>query len=129
MPRPRSRHQRSEKIDWGSRPVRGVSGSTYLEDVAEKTKVKKTLRPESLASLKGFASQLKDGACTRVAATYQDPRGNLMSVKSYGHMHHPIHGHNYSHDATGGAFDGAPSVPDTGVPDTGPETAYPGMNS
>jgi hypothetical protein len=59
------------------------------------------MAPASLDNLKSFNAELKSGLWTKRCATIQDPKGNLMSVTSIGHIHHPL---NLSH---------APDAPET----------------
>ena len=68
-----------------------LRGASYYDD--EQTRSRrhqvKPMVPEPLADLKSFGRKLASGFAGRMAETIQDPKGNFMSVKSTGHIHHP----------------------------------------
>ena len=51
---------------------------------------RKPMNSVGVEALKGFRDHLRDHGLPPRAETIKDPRGNLMSITSTGHIHHPL---------------------------------------
>ena len=68
-----------------------LTSATYFDDYPEPKRKQKKIEPASRNDLKVFSRMLRAGKCRAVAECYKDLRGNLISKKSFGHIHHPAH--------------------------------------
>ena len=67
------------------------------------------MKPESMAKLRAFGEKLKHSSF-EVRATFQDPKGNHLSVISFGHIHHPTNLWSGSKDNSAGSERLVPTV-------------------
>ena len=102
----------SHTIATGSREGLTTEGrSCYYDDGDAHTRrlCRPTMKPESMAKLRAFGEKLKHSSF-EVRATFQDPKGNHLSVISFGHIHHPTNLWSGSKDNSAGSERLVPTV-------------------